>query len=142
MAAGRPTKKSKNTAGLRNQGQPSHSRSPLNSESHAKASRSWAPSPEGGQEDLDEPCWPLFQDSLKTDFSQLDDGEDDSDEMEEESNWEELNNEGFASHIAAMVSDDDPKDKDWIPKKLQRQREKQKCKQTGEHSSPFPNIKR
>lgn len=120
MAAGRPIKKRKNTAGLRNQGQPSHSRSPLNSESHAKASQSRAPSPEGGQEDLDEPCWPLFQDSLKTDFSQLDDGEDDSDEMEEESNWEELNNEGFASRIAAMVSDDDPKDKDWIPKKLQR----------------------
>jgi len=72
----------------------------------------------------------------------LDDGQDDSDEMEEESDWEELNNEGFASHIAAMVSDDNPKDKDWILKKLQRQREKQKCKQTGEHSSPFPNIKR
>jgi len=141
MAAGHPTKKSKNTAGLRNQGQPSHS-SPLNSESHAKASRSQAPSPEGGQEDLDGPDWPLFQDSLKTDFSWLDDGQDDSDEMEEESDWEELNNEGFAGRIAAMVLDDDPKDKDWIPKKLQRQREKQKCKQTGEHSSPFPNIKR
>ena len=53
--------------------------------------------------------------------------------MEEQSDWEELDDEDFASHVAAMVLNDDPKDKEWVLEQLLRKREKQRSHQTCEH---------
>jgi hypothetical protein len=58
--------------------------------------------------------------------------------VEEELDWEELDNEDFASWVVGMVLDDDPYDKHWIPEWLQRKREKQKA---GRHvSTCFQNL--
>ena len=62
---------------------------------------------------------------MKADVAQFEDGADDSDEVEEKLDWEELDNEDFASHVVAMVLDDDPKDEDWVQEHLLRKREKQ-----------------
>ena len=88
---------------------------------------------------LKHPTWLIFQDSLKTDFAQFEGMADDSDEMEEESDWEELENEGVARCLAAMVLDDDPKDRDWVPEWLLRKQARQKNKRTCKYSG-FYNV--
>ena len=121
MTRGRPTKKSKNITGLCNQRHSSDSAS-------CTVTHSRAPSP-----DESDSTWLIFQDSLKADVARFEEGADDSDEVEEQSDWGELDDEDFASHAAAMVLDDDPKDKEWVPEWLLRKREKQRSSQTCEH---------
>ena len=80
-----------------------------NSASCTERSSSQAPCPDKREKDNNEHNWLIFQDSMKADVAQFEDGADDSDEVEEKSDWEELDNEDFASHVVAMVLDDDPK---------------------------------
>ncbi|KAF8514023.1 hypothetical protein JB92DRAFT_3115857 [Gautieria morchelliformis] len=118
MARGHPAKKRKNTTGLHKGFLGS-----LNSASDIERSRSRAPSPDARKEDSTQ-C--LFQYCLKADIARFEEGADDSDEVEEQSDWGEFDDEDFGSHVAAMVLEDDPKDVDWVPERLLRKKDKQR----------------
>ena len=97
MPCGRPQKKQQVIVDLRNQRQCAHTQSSSSDET----SRSQAPSPNEKHDSM----WSSYEDNTKLDPCQS--GTEDSDEIEEASEWDELDNEEFAHQVTAMVINDD-----------------------------------
>ncbi|OCH93511.1 hypothetical protein OBBRIDRAFT_858963 [Obba rivulosa] len=119
MPHGWPPKRPRNISGLRNQAERASTasvQSPSLRYSNIEASADSASSEDDLDADL---SWTpgLVHDSLKVDY-QLKDGDVD---VEEESDWEELDNEDFFEMMIEFARDagDDPRDKDWAPETRQ-----------------------
>jgi len=101
-------KRQKNTSGLRNQSSTQNLVRGVDSDSDT---------PDG----QDESATGVLFDSNKLDFTI----EELASEVDEASDWGELDDDDLAESLAWMAMEDDPDDHDWIPVKLRNKTKKQ-----------------
>jgi hypothetical protein len=115
MSRGRPRKRARNITGLHNQTQA------------LGCSVSQAQSPEADDEPLE---LAMVFDSLKLDIANEDSGIEESD-VEELTEWEDLDDETLAESLVQMTLREDPKDRDWVPERLMKKAQKRKAERKG-----------
>ena len=123
---GHPRKKVRNVYGLRNQANPAPRKSSADSVD-SDSSRDVDHKKKHLSRGLDIELTVAF-DSARLDWCKEDAAGSDS-EIEEMSEWEELDDEAFGKALADMALKNDAKDCDWIPPRFRRQ------KKGNEHST-------
>ncbi|KII84350.1 hypothetical protein PLICRDRAFT_46228 [Plicaturopsis crispa FD-325 SS-3] len=128
---GRPSKRARNKSGLKNQSRAARS-NPSDSVAD-DARRSSSQSSGSTDQDQEESEWAELTrifDGLKLQYSEEGsefEGDDDLEDVDEQSEWEGLEDEEFTEVLAAMAIDEDPNDHDWIPEKIRKKAERRRA---------------